>query len=121
MSTVAHAGTLSGQKEGWRLPLPPDAGVDLVTGLDMSAWQAHVKPKKRGGWSSTSYDSLLETHHVRCAKKWNLPGDLLPWGVLDRLYHANWNMSRPLLLENSPPESMHAEYLSRQFSQHGPV
>jgi len=108
VSTVAHAGTLSEKKDGWRLTLPPDAGIDLVTGLDMSA-----KP--------TSYFSLLKSQKTNHVDTWTLPGDLLPWGVLDRLYHANWNLSRPLLLENSPPEIMHAERLSRQFSQHGPV
>ena len=45
----------------------------------------------------------------------------VPWGDLDRLYHSLWNMSKPILLETSPPEKDHSGALFKRFSQYGQV
>ena len=38
-----------------------------------------------------------------------------------RRYHSHWNLSKPVLLENSPPEILHARDLDRVFSPTGDV
>ena len=46
---------------------------------------------------------------------------LIPWQTLFDVYHSDWNLSRPILLENSPPEIQHAADLNATFSPGGKV
>jgi hypothetical protein len=45
----------------------------------------------------------------------------IPWKQLDELYHSKWDLSKPILLENSPPEVYFPDRLYEQFSPHGEV
>jgi hypothetical protein len=45
----------------------------------------------------------------------------IPWASLAKMYHQKWNLSRPILLENSPPEIFHADSLFKKFSKTGAV
>ena len=65
---------------------------------------------------------MLNTRTARVHEK-VLPksSSAIPWGDLDRLYHSLWNMSKPILLEASPPEKDHSDALFKQFSRHGQV
>lgn len=45
----------------------------------------------------------------------------IPWQTLFDVYHSAWNLSRPILLENSPPEIIRATDLNATFSPGGKV
>ena len=62
--------------------------------------------------------------HVRAAltlgQRWNTSTPI-PWQTLFDVYHSAWNLSRPILLENSPPEIIRAAELNATFSPGGKV
>lgn len=43
------------------------------------------------------------------------------WSLLNETYHKKWNLRKPVLLEKSPPEILHAADLDRTFSPGGDV
>ena len=45
----------------------------------------------------------------------------LDWERIREQYHARWNLTKPLLAENSPPEVLHAGELNATFSPRGNV
>ena len=54
------------------------------------------------------------------AQRWE-PNRPVPWDRLYKSYHQHWNLNKPILLENSPPEMYHALELNKTFSVSGKV
>jgi hypothetical protein len=95
VSTIRDPGLLGPSKEGWAQKFGRHAGN--FSNQSFKRWF-----KNKG----------MNSHHL---------GGVIPWKKLDRLYHRKWNLSKPILLENSPPEVDHAQHLYEQFSHHGEV
>ena len=53
--------------------------------------------------------------------RWTIPADRIPWSKFDEDWHHRWNLSRPVLLENSPPEIRFPERLLQQYNDKGDV
>merc|ERR1712107_305892 len=49
------------------------------------------------------------------------PGTAVPWERLNQTYHKHWNLTKPILLENSPPEILHSRELEDFFGKYGKV
>ena len=91
VSTVANSSQLGPYKEGW--------GIRAFRGKD------------RG--ELISYKQLTNERHI---SRWAMDADRVPWQQLGDAYHASWNLTKPVLLENSPPEIQFPERLISQFS-----
>ena len=52
--------------------------------------------------------------------RWDQRDGRFDWEQLDHVYHKLWNLSKPLLLENSPPEMHHAVCRSDSLSPRCP-
>lgn len=48
------------------------------------------------------------------------PDDYIPWELLVEKYHKLWDSKKPILLENSPPEIMHARKIKEMFGKRNP-
>ena len=72
-------------------------------------------PSKEG-W----HVSHVKGGHDSAGQRWNASAPI-PWQTLFDVYHSAWNLSRPILLENSPPEIIHAPDLNATFSPGGKV
>lgn len=46
---------------------------------------------------------------------WN-PAREFPWGRISEVWHGYWDLSKPILLEKSPPHLCRAEHLDAHFS-----
>ena len=51
--------------------------------------------------------------------RWRNDDDFIPWDRLKKHYLQRWDTRRPLLLENSPPEVLHAHALFKNFKDPG--
>jgi hypothetical protein len=71
-------------------------------------------PQKEG-WSHIGWKKK------KMSDRWSVQDELFNWTKLAEEYHALWDLDKPILLENSPPEMNHAEALNRTFSPHGKV
>ena len=91
VSTVADPFQLGSHKEGW--------AIQAFHGKD------------RG--KLISYKKLTDERHI---DRWTMEADRVPWQQLDDAYHASWSLTKPVLLENSPPEIQFPERLISQFS-----
>ena len=59
-----------------------------------------TKGDDKEGWGQLKWKQRLD--------RWDQRDGLFNWRELDRTYHELWDLSKPLLLENSPPEMHHA-------------
>lgn len=62
----------------------------------------------------------LEQIGLKTPDRWNASVPW-PWSTIRTEYHRQWNLSKPLLLENSPPEIFKARELNETFSPGGRV
>lgn len=89
----------------------------LATSLAVSTLGPPGKmgPAKEG-WLLSGVKNMLKFD-----QRWNRSFPGIPWQRLHNSYHSRWNLSRPILLENSPPEINHAAELNATFSPGGKV
>ena len=69
---------------------------------------------KKEGWAVDGLKSRMK-------RRWNVTDEAIPWARLQKTYTRNWNLTKPFLLENSPPEIEHASALFKQFKGSGEV
>ena len=74
--------------------------------------QALLSPEKEG-WAKLGWKHREDV--------WSASDSALNWTALSETYHRNWNLKKPLLVENSPPEMSRADALNRTFSPRGKV
>ena len=99
VSTLAPSGILSNRKEGWEMKMFPGALQALQDKL-------------------VSFKQLTTKSSIN---RWTIPADRIPWSKFDEDWHHRWNLSRPVLLENSPPEIRFPERLLQQYNDKGDV
>lgn len=88
----------------------------LATSLSVSTLgPPGVLGPDKEGWAKSHLKNSLTAR-----QRWNV-SQPLPWQQLRTVYHSHWNLSRPILLENSPPEILHAAELNATFSPTGKV
>ena len=83
----------------------------LAQGMNVSALdglrgqrQALLSPEKEG-WAKLGWKHREDV--------WSASDSALNWTALSETYHRNWNLKKPLLVENSPPEMSRADALNR--------
>jgi len=65
---------------------------------------------KKEGWA---LDGLKR--QASLAERWRDDDGWIPWEHLKKTYYDNWNLSKPILLESSPPEILHSDHLFQEF------
>ena len=92
--------------------LAQGANVSALDDVDKKAGhKALLSPNK--GWKKLGWKHRWD--------RWSGPDSAFNWTELSEVYHSHWNLSLPLLVENSPPEMVRAEALNRTFSPRGKV
>ena len=96
----------------FHLLLAQGANVSALDNADEKVGRTTVPMHEEGWWK------LGWKHRP---DKWSGPDSAFDWKHLSEVYHSYWNLSQPLLLENSPPKMNHADALNRTFSPRGKV
>ena len=91
VSTLGNPKTLGPTKEGWHIAGTKEEYEDR--------WDPSGPRPKRG--KSISWDAF-------------------PWSRIGEVYHSHWNLSRPLLVESSPPEIIHADRVNATMPRFRP-
>lgn len=94
----------------------------LATGSGVATLgkSGELGPSKEG-WAKTMHHGN-ELKHAFAGGNFQLPAEgIIPWTKLVKQYHALWGThKKPILLENSPPEIMHARKLKEVFEKDRP-
>lgn len=85
---------------------------------DAAGRQNLLSPDKKGSVSAEGWGKLGWKQRE---DRWSAPDSAFNWTNLSVTYHRLWNLKRPLLVENSPPEVTRADALNRTFSPRGKV
>lgn len=103
------------EKEGWSL----DGLKDALGGK--GRWRGHAGsddcPARRALGASEA--EMAAARYRRDYMGGGGTTAAIPWDHLNATYHAHWDLTKPILLENSPPEVLHAADLVRVFSRGG--
>ncbi|CAH0372665.1 unnamed protein product [Pelagomonas calceolata] len=75
-------------------------------------------PKKEG-WSvdGLKRGKIPDGQQIDGHQRWADDDTWIPWQHLERTYNSHWDHSKPIFLENSPPEILHPDHLFRQFTR----
>ena len=99
---------------GW--PYSGTSGTHFL--LASSPNVSTLAPRDVMGPAKEGWEQLRFKQRFSRAQRWDA-STALPWDEIRSGYLARWNLSRPLLLENSPPEILHAQELHDTFAPHG--
>ena len=93
--------------------LAQGANVSALDNADTEAGQKDLHSPRKEGWSKLGWKQRSD--------RWYAPDSSFNWTELSETYHRYWNLDKPLLVENSPPEMNRADALNRTFSPKGKV
>ena len=93
--------------------LAQGANVSALDNVDGKAGHKALLSPNKEGWNKLGWKHRYD--------RWSGPDSAFNWTELSEVYHSHWNLSLPLLVENSPPEMVRADALNRTFSPRGKV
>ena len=87
--------------------------VSALDDADTEEGQEVLRSPRKEGWHKVGWKERPD--------RWNAPDSSFNWTELSETYHRLWDLDKPLLVENSPPEMNRADALNRTFSRKGKV
>ena len=93
--------------------LAQGANVSALDNVDGKVGLKALFSPNKEGWKKLGWKHRND--------RWSAPDSAFNWTELSEVYHSFWNLSLPLLVENSPLEMVRADALNRTFSPMGKV
>jgi len=90
---------------------PPFSGSTLLVDLIGTSKSASVFASRRH-----EGQFLEETEKIMRNKPWNNDAPF-PWKKIRNIYEENWDMTKPVLVEKSPPNLIRAKQIEREFEK----
>ena len=100
--------------------LAQGANASALDNADTEAGQKVLQSPRKEGWSKVG-SMEAGTAWKQRPDRWSAPDASFNWTELSETYHRYWDLDKPLLVENSPPEMNRADALNRTFSPMGKV
>ena len=93
--------------------LAQGTNVSALDDADTEEGQEVLHSPRKEGWYKAGWKQRPD--------RWNAPDSSFNWTELSEPSHRLWDLDKPLLVENSPPEMNRADALHRTFSPKGKV
>ena len=108
--------------------LAQGANASALDDADTEVGQKVLHSPRKEGWSKLGCKEADASYNASCSDawkqrpdRWSAPDSSFNWTELSETYHRYWDLDKPLLLENSPPEMNRADALNRTFGPKGKV